>query len=81
MTIYRMTVEFESSRELIDVENGAQVALEDEFPNVVVLRIEKLTLTPEQAIKKIQKLIDKTGPITYIEPNKIQSILDHVVNF
>lgn len=74
-----MTVEFESSRELLDVENAAQVALEYEFPNVGVLRVEKLTLTPEQAIKKIQKLID--GPITYIEPNKIQSILDHVVNF
>jgi H2-forming N5,N10-methylenetetrahydromethanopterin dehydrogenase-like enzyme len=48
------------------------------YKNIEVINSRQLTITKEEAISRIQELLDETGPITYIEPKQIQSILDLV---
>lgn len=57
MAKWKVTVEFEDSLESKNVDKIVKGGLSDKFYNVKVIDVEKLTITPEQAIKQIQELL------------------------
>ena len=81
MAKWKVTVEFEDSAERKNVDKIVKGALSDKFYNVKVIEAEKVSITPEEAIKQIQELLyeqyEHGGTIAIYQ---VQEIISKVQN-
>ena len=81
MAKWKVTVQFEDALERKNVDKIVKGALSDKFYNVEVIDVEKVSITPEEAIKQIQELLyeqyEHSGTIAIYQ---VQEIIGKVQN-
>lgn len=80
MPLYRATIEFhENDIGISEVKKALKNAMEVSHGTIDIKEIERISITANEAIREIKKLIDDEATYGCADASKIQSILEKVI--